>query len=92
MDCLQYDKILTVSGDGCFVFCQLHLCSFLFCTTYMPLMLKRFFLFILSLKIKPQCSCPSFQNDIWISVRKKIVMFESLAKMHLIVCSISTQR
>ena len=43
MDCLQSDKILTVSGDGCFVFCQLHLCSFLFCTTYIPMMLKRFF-------------------------------------------------
>ena len=28
-------------------------------------------MFILSLKIKPQCSCPLFQNDMWISAQKK---------------------
>lgn len=37
----------------------------------MPVMLKLFFLFILSWKIKPQCSCPLFQNDMWISAQKK---------------------
>ena len=69
---------------------QLYLCVFVF--ILYGLDAQTFFLFILSLKIKPQCSCPSFQNDTWISAKKKIVMFESLAKMHLIVCSISTQR